>query len=367
MIRRDLLTGVGYAGLSAAAAATGFESLCLSRADGATRPGSEITDPLVRRALEAALALQRKDWEHGILAQALVELEDWDRVVLFTKAALVLRESDGRLAVVGGGSPTDPAMGGEAYRKAAQRLNDPELIKAVKDLLGWLLKGAPRSADGTLYHLFRRTEMWSDGFNGAPPFLAAMGHYDEALRQVRGYKRRLWNADRKLIAHVAIEDAQGKVTLHQPAEYWGGGMGWAAAGLVRILRALPQSYSEQRAELTAFLKDVVDGCLKYERPDGLFHNDIDRPESFVETNLSQMLAFAIFAAVDRGWLDRSYLAAGERMRKAARAKVDVFGFVQGACGAPHFNQAGVSTEAQAFFLMMEAAAKKHDRAAKHSR
>jgi hypothetical protein len=46
------------------------------------------------------------------------------------------------------------------------------------------------------------------------------------------------------------------------------------------------------------------------------------------------------------------------MRLAARAKVDADGFVQGVCGAPHFDQPGVSAEGQAFFLMMEAAAAK---------
>jgi hypothetical protein len=44
------------------------------------------------------------------------------------------------------------------------------------------------------------------------------------------------------------------------------------------------------------------------------------------------------------------------MRAAARAKVDQYGFVQGVCGAPTFDHAGVAAEGQAFFLMMEVAA-----------
>jgi hypothetical protein len=42
--------------------------------------------------------------------------------------------------------------------------------------------------------------------------------------------------------------------------------------------------------------------------------------------------------------------------------VDPYGFVQGVCGAPRFDQAGVAAEGQAFFLMMEVAAAKFDRA-----
>ena len=54
--------------------------------------------------------------------------------------------------------------------------------------------------------------------------------------------------------------------------------------------------------------------------------------------------------MDNGYLDYAY-----KMRKAAHSKVDEYGFVQGVCGAPFFNQPGRATEGQAFFLLMEAA------------
>ena len=56
--------------------------------------------------------------------------------------------------------------------------------------------------DGTLYHVFDHPQVWSDGFNGAPPFLAATGHYDEALKQIDGFRRRLWDPQKKLLAHI---------------------------------------------------------------------------------------------------------------------------------------------------------------------
>jgi len=353
MKRREFLRSAANLSLAVTGGGTALD---MASRQASAHPAQPTQNTLTARVCKAALALQRKDWEHGILAQAFLEMEDWPRLILMAKAAAVLRMPDGREAVVGNGSPTDPAMGGEAYWKAAQLTRDPQLTEAVNAMLAWITTGAPRAADGTLSHVFKRTEMWSDGFNGAPPFLAAMGHYDQAIQQVEGYKRRLWNADKKLLAHIAVEDAAGRVTLATPVEHWGGGMGWTAAGLVRILRCLPSSYTQQRAALIAFLKDVVDGCLQHQRADGLFHNVVDDPASFVETNLAQMLAYAIFVAVRHGWLAPDYLAAAQRMRQAATAKVDAYGFVQGACGAPHFNAPGISTEAQAFFLMMEAAA-----------
>jgi rhamnogalacturonyl hydrolase YesR len=304
--------------------------------------------------------LQRKDWEQGALAQAFLEAGDMEQVILFSKAALVLKVPDGRMAVVGAGSPTDPAMGGEAYWRAGQVTGDAALQQAVEDMLQWLLDRAPRAQDGTLYHVFQRPEVWADGFNGAPPFLAATGHYDEALRQIDGFKRRLWNPEKKLLAHIASDDK--KLQAVQP-ELWGSGNGWAAVGVARVIRALPADRDSDRKRLAEFVRDIVDGCLAYQLPGGLFHNIVDRPETFVETNLAQMLAFAIYTGIAGGWLPASYLEAANRMRKAAEEKVDSFGFVQGVCGAPGFNSSGVSTEGQAFFLMMETAAAKQ---AEHS-
>lgn len=350
------LSGTGLKGLSGAGKFQGAAGDSGSdRQNGATRYAASETVARVRRA---ALALQRKDWEHGTLAQAFLEAGDMNEVILFTKAALVLEQPDGRLAVIGDGGATDPAMGGAAYLRAAEETGDPALKQAVNGMLDWLLERAPRAPDGTLYHVFKRPEVWSDGFNGAPPFLAAAGHYDEAIRQINGFKRRLWNPRKKLLAHIASDAPVDSATEESNAEFFGTGNGWAAAGMARVIRSLPPSYAKEREELAAFVGDIADGCLACQRPDGLFHNLVDQPDTFVETNLAQMLAFALYTGIQGGWLPARYRKPADDMRAAAMAKVDSFGFVQGVCGAPHFDRPGQSTEGQSFFLMMEAARSK---------
>ena len=312
----------------------------------------------IAKAAAAALAMQRRDWEQGVLAQAFLEAGDDNQVILLTKAAIVQRAADGRLAVVISGGPTDPAMGGEAYWRAGELTGDPEIRQAAQGLLDYILQRAPRAADGTLYHVFRRPEVWSDGFHCAPPFLASRGLYDEALRQIEGYRKRLWNAEKKLLWHVWDDEKQE----YTRKNLWGVGNGWAAAGLARVIRALPASRQEDRNRLAAFLKDLIDGCLAYQRPDGLFHDFLDRSDTFVETNLAQMLAFAIYTSAAGGWLPQSYVAHADRMRAAARAKMDRFGYVQGVCGAPNFDHPGTATEGQAFCILMEAAGLKYEAA-----
>jgi rhamnogalacturonyl hydrolase YesR len=242
-------------------------------------------------------------------------------------------------------------MGGAAYAQAAAWTGDKEMRRAVDTLLEWIRHQAPRSADGILYHVFEAPQMWSDGFNGAPPFLAAMGYYDEALKQIAGFKQRLWNPQTRLLAHIWDE---GKQKLTDPA-FWGGGNGWAAAGLARVIRSLPPDRHADREMLAHFTRELIDGCLAHQRPDGLFHNVIDQPDTFVETNLAQMLAYAIYTGCIDHWLPAEYAAKADRLRATARTKMDADGFVQGACGAPNFDRPGTSTEAQAFCILMETA------------
>jgi rhamnogalacturonyl hydrolase YesR len=341
-----------------AAAAASAQALAARTgwAESRQSPDSEAAER-IERATRAALAMQRRDWEQGILAQAMLQSGQRERLVQLTRAAMMQQTADGRMAVVVSGGVTDPAMGGAAYAQAAEWTGDPQMRSAVDRMLEWILHKAPRNADGVLYHTFEAPQMWSDGINGAPPFLAAMGQYDEAMTQIEGYRKLVFNPAKKLMAHVWDD---GKKQLADP-NFWGGGNGWTAAGLARVIRSLPADRRKDRERLADLARQVIDGCVAYQRPDGLFHDMIDRPETFVETNLAQMLAFAAYQGMTDKWLPTSYRNPADRMRAAARAKMDEHGFIQDACGAPNFDRPGISTEAQAFCILMESAGEDFER------
>jgi rhamnogalacturonyl hydrolase YesR len=187
----------------------------------------------------------------------------------------------------------------------------------------------------------------------ASPFLVVAGEPAEAVGQIEGFRRMLWNKKAKLFSHIWDD---GKKAFERRA-FWGVGNGWAAAGMTRVIRALPGSMRADLRRLTGYVREVVDGCLEHRRPDGLFHDVVDDPKTFVETNLSQMLSYTIFRGVKGGWLPKSYLKEAEVMRRAATAKVDALGYVQDVCGSPTFEKPGTATEGQAFFILMEASAR----------
>lgn len=310
------------------------------------------TNPIIEKVQLALLAMQRHSWEQGVAAQAFLELGKENLVILMAKEAVLRQREDGRLGVVGPNhAVTDPAANGEPVLHAARLIGENSLYESAGRMLDWLLYHAPKTADGTLHHLTTRPEVWVDSLYMAPPFLAVAGHPREAVRQIDGMHRLLWLPGKQLYAHQWDDSAHAFVR----ADCWGVGNGWAAAGITRVVRALPADMAEERTRLIAYIREVVDGCLAHGRPDGLFHDIVDDPSTFVETNLAQMLAYTIYRGVAGGWLDAAYLAHTDRMRRAAHKQVDAYGLVQGICAAPHFDRPGTAPEGQAFFLLMEAA------------
>lgn len=301
----------------------------------------------------AMLSMQRHNWEQGVAAQAFLESGDRDTAILFAKEAVLRQDDDGRLGMIAGGSAvTDPAANGEAVLYAAKVTGDPSLRVAAEKMTDWLLNKAPRNSDGILYHLGRSKQMWVDSFYMAPPYLAAAGYPDEAVKQVEGFRKLLWNKEDKLYSHIWDDDKQEFLRK----DFWGVGNGWAAAGITRVIRSLSDDKADARQRLIGYAREVIDSCLNYLRKDGLFHDVLNNTDSFVETNTSQMFSYSIYRGVAGGWLDRAYLTFADNMRDAVYKKVDEFGLVQGVCGAPHFKSSGVATEGQAFFILMEAAA-----------
>jgi rhamnogalacturonyl hydrolase YesR len=308
---------------------------------------------IIEKVKRALLGMQRFSWEQGVAAQAMLESGEAEYAILMAKDAVNRQDEFGRLGMLSDANGvTDSASNGEPVLFAWKETGDTKLKQAAERMLQYLLHLAPKTEQGILYHTISQQQIWVDSFYMAPPFLAVAGHPEEAVKQIEGFRSLLWLADKQMYAHMWDDETRAFAR----EDCWGVGNGWAAAGLVRVIRALPASMSSDRARLIGYLKEVLDGCLVYQREDGLFHDVLDNNATFVETNTAQMFAYAIFNAVKEEWLDVSYLASARRMREAAHQKVDAFGLVQDVCGAPTFDKPGTAPEGQAFFILMESVA-----------
>jgi rhamnogalacturonyl hydrolase YesR len=311
---------------------------------------------MVTKVKIALLAMQRHSWEQGISMQAFLEQGDGEIVTAMAKEAVYRQIKDGRAAIIGiFDAVTDPCSVGEALLYACKKTGDPVLKFGYDALLEWALHRAPRSRGGVLYHIESKPQFWSDSTYMLPPFLAAAGHYDKALHNLYGYWDALYDGEAKLMGH--IWDDEKKVFIRR--DHWGGGNGWTLASFARMYDLLPPEYEKDKRKIAEMGKTLADSIIGYMRPDGLFHDVIDDPAAFTETNLSQMLAYTLYRAVHSKWLDISYISTAEKLYEAANKKLDFYGLVQDCCGAPSFDKPGVSPEGQAFYLLMEAVRAKY--------
>ena len=325
----------------------------------AVNPGKLFTSEIsgtkdrIERVKIATLGMQRYDWEQGVVAQAFLEMGEFDLAISMARGA-ILRQEKGRFSVLKGNGPiSDCSSIGEVVLFAAKETGDPIFRNGADEMLNVIKTTSHKTTDGIIYHTQEPQKgIWSDFNYMLPPFLVAAGEYRLALEQIEGYRKYLYHENDKLYSHM-WDDTRKQFAR---SDYWGVGNGWSAAGMTRVINRLPESMAEEKKKLIGYVRDLLDGCLKYLRSDGLFHNVLDRPDTFPEVNLSQMLAYTIYRGVAAGYLAASYLKQAEIMRKAANGRVDKLGYVHDVCGLPNFDRPYFAPEGQAFYLLMETAA-----------
>ena len=184
-----------------------------------------------------------------------------------------------------------------------------------------------------------------------PPFLAAMGKVSEAAEQIRGYVRHLYDGETGLFFHI-IDTADGRFVRQK---HWATGNGWAMMGLARVIEAAEARGCEPvRNELTVLLNRLLDAMLRYQLPDGRFHDILDDPASFTDGTSAMMMAAAVFRGILHGYVDPSRRSAAETAWLTVSEKMDAFGLIHEVCGCPDFLSEGTSAEAQAAFIMADA-------------
>jgi len=298
--------------------------------------------------------MQRASWEQGVAMQALIEIGDTANAIAMAHEAVLRQKPDGRLAMLySDWNVGDPASNGRGVLFAFKVTGDSIYYKAAEAQYQYYLKPETRTASGNIRHNNTTMQLWSDNGFMAIPFLAFMGDFDGAIKQIEGFRKYMWDNEKKLFYHIYDEEKNEYVDK----SHWGGGNGWCAAGMAQIIELLPENKANEKKILVGYCTELIDGCINYQLEDGLFYDKIDE-KNFEETNLAQMLAYTIYKGIKAGWLDKSYKAKADKMREAAHSKIDKFGFVQGVASSPSFDIPGTSTEGQAFYLMMEAAYQK---------
>lgn len=182
-----------------------------------------------------------------------------------------------------------------------------ELNALIDNYMDFILNKEYRLADGT----FARTRpqhntLWLDDmFMGIPPIAwyslldeeKQQACMSEAVRQVLQFAERMWVPEKKLFRHGWVEGMQD-----HPAFHWGRANGWALLTMSEVLDVLPENYPG-RDQILELFREHVRGLAACQSGEGLWHQLLDRNDSYLETSATAIYVYCIAHAINKGWID----------------------------------------------------------------
>ena len=189
------------------------------------------------------------------------------------------------------------------------QLDEPslELNTLIDNYMDFILNKEYRLADGT----FARTRpqhntLWLDDmFMGIPPVAwysllneeKQQACMNEAVRQVLQFAERMWVPEKRLFRHGWVEGMQD-----HPAFHWGRANGWALLTMSEVLDVLPENYPG-RDQILELFREHVRGLAACQSGEGLWHQLLDRNDSYLETSATAIYVYCIAHAINKGWID----------------------------------------------------------------
>jgi rhamnogalacturonyl hydrolase YesR len=223
---------------------------------------------------------------------------------------------------------------GAALVRAYAKKKDPRYREGIDLVAAHIAKKQPRLPDGTLCRPRPQpVSLWIDDAYMSIPFLAQMGaftgekaFFDDAARQVLGMSARLFHADAGLYDHSWYENALPT----DPRFFWGRGAGWMLMSMAELLSVMPEDHPD-RAKVLDQYRRAVRGVGAVQGGTGLWHQLLDREDSYLETSASAMFTFAIARGVNRGWLSTASAPVAQTGWQAVARRVRPDGQIEGIC------------------------------------
>jgi rhamnogalacturonyl hydrolase YesR len=179
----------------------------------------------------------------------------------------------------------------------------PEQVRVCTNTANYISNVQARYIDGTLYRPERGYTIWADDLFMSCPFLVRWYEYtgntnllNDAIKQVMNQAGYLQDTN-GLWFH-------GYLTTNSTVNgvKWGRANGWAMVTTAEILSIMPANYPN-RTNLLNILRRHIAGIETVQAADGMWHQVVDRSDSYEESSCTAMFTYAITRAVNRGWID----------------------------------------------------------------
>ncbi len=210
----------------------------------------------------------------------------------------------------------------------------PDMSAVIANCGDWVANKQVRLKDGTLARNRPQAwSLWADDMYMGVPALAEMGHltgqrkyFDDAVNNVLRMSHYMFNPQLNLYTH-------GWNANHPdaPQFHWGRANSWSVLAMSDLLDVLPKSHPGY-PKVLAQLRKALLGIAQRQSGAGLWHQMLDRNDSYLETSASATFVYVIAHAINEGWINpTTYGSIAQAGWNALSARINAQGQVEGTC------------------------------------
>lgn len=194
---------------------------------------------------------------------------------------------------------------GQFYLGMYDIYKEPEILSSTQRRLEWLIDNP---GDTSMIYKNKQQWTWCDALFMAPPVYAHM----YLLTEDNSFLDYMNTEFKKTFNHLYDKESGlfyrddsffDKREVNGEKVFWGRGNGWVAAGLVNLLKLLPQD-SEYRPFYEDLFKEFVPKLVQYQDTDGFWHASLLDPISYLspETSATALITYALAYGINEGLL-----------------------------------------------------------------
>lgn len=214
-----------------------------------------------------------------------------------------------------------------------QRHPDDAFQKYIETTNHHIMVSEPRLVDGTIARLWpHENTIWADDAFMAVSFISRMGevtgekkYFDDAANQILNYTRYLWCPEKQIYYHCYHTDNKEHGVAH-----WSRANGWIFMATADLLARMPENHP-MREDVIKNFQMQASGVARYQGKNGLWHQLLDKEDSYEEITGSSMFVFGIAKGVKEGWLHPDFIYVAWQGFKGMLSKISENGDVTAIC------------------------------------
>lgn len=167
-----------------------------------------------------------------------------------------------------------------------------------------------------------KNTVWLDDMFMGIPALAYNGDWNEAVRQFRLFREKMWVSEKSLYRHGWTPTESD----YHPSFFWGRANGWALLTACELLDVREDGY------ILDCFKQHLNGLMALQSADGAWHQLLDRNDTYLETSCTAIYAYCLAHAINKGWIEpEPYIGQTLLAWNYVSAHITEGGQVEGTC------------------------------------